>query len=335
MTVAAGESEPLRLVLGLNDYLATLALGVLFIGSMVAAYLIFSTPYTSALQDSARSYPEAGRIVGGYVPWLALFVPFVMILIAAEVFVRRQRMALTAVMASTQFAIVTMLGAALFLWQQEGAPRFAGAMLNADNASAPSAVTSLVVASIAAALINWGFGWINRIPVSTAWGALMLLPLLFIDAVIGMVVGSGREPAMSFSEVQVRLLVFGTAVFVAALLLDRSDRARLTQRADIAFWLHLLASLFLVIILFRWAANLPTPGLATTALFAALTVVALVINRRAPLLVGIPFVVASVPVRELASGLFIQLVFFALLMALVLYWDKVRGRLLVVAGQPA
>jgi len=333
---AAGESEPLRLVLGLNDYLATLAIGVLFIGSMVAAYLIFSST-AHVLVESRWQGDGTGdfNFWGGPTPWLALLAPFVMILIAAEVFVRRQRMALTAVTAATQFALVTLLGAMLFLWQQETAPRMAEAMRGAGEQSGQIAMTSFIIASIGAALLNWGFGWLNRIPVSAAWGALMLLPLLFIDEIIRMSVNLGGESAITFGAVQVRLLVFGAAVFAAALLLDRWDRDRKTQRADVAFWLHLLASLFLVITLFRWVASLPAPGLATVAGFAALTVVALVINRRAPLLVGIPFVLFQTEMPDMTSELFIKLVFFALLMALVLYWDKVRSRALVFLGRPA
>jgi len=38
---------------------------------------------------------------------------------------------------------------------------------------------------------------------------------------------------------------------------------------------------------------------------------------------------------DMTSELFIKLVFFALLMALVLYWDKVRSRALVFLGRPA
>ena len=331
---ARGESEPVRLVLGLNDYLATLALGVLFIGSMVAAYLIFYTSVTGAMEARMQSGGD-GVLWASSTPWLALLVPLVMIVIAAEIFVRRQRMALTAVVASTQFAIVTFIGALLFLWQHEGAPRFAGVILTADGGNAPIAATSFVIASIAAALLNWGFGWLNRIPASTAWGALMLLPLLFIDDIMGWAGKPGIAAAMPFADVQLRLFIFGAATFIAALLLDRVDPARKTQRADIAFWLHLLASLFLVIILFRWAEALPAPGVAAAALFAVIVGAALVINRRAPILVGIPFMLAAIGAPDATTALLIKLVFFALLMALVLYWEKVRDRAIGLVRRPA
>jgi hypothetical protein len=330
---ARGETEPVRLVLGLNDYLATLALGVLFVGCIVAAYLIFSSTARVMVETRWQGDGKGDfNLWAGTTPWLALLIPFGMIVIAAEIFVRRQRMALTAVTASTQFAFVTMLAAMLFLWQQEGVARLSEAMITPGRDIAPFAMTNFIIASMAAALLNWGFGWLNRIPASAAWGALMLLPLLFVDQIMRLGINPGSQPDMPFAEVQLRLIVFGAATFIPAVLLDRSDPERRTQRADVAFWLHLLASLFLVIILFRWASELPAPGLAAVALFSLLTAAALVINRRAPILVGIPFVLAAIDAPDATTDLFIKLIFFALLMALVLYWEKVRGRALALTS---
>lgn len=321
-SIAKGESEPLRLVLGLNDYLATLALGVLFVGGLAAAYLIF---YASVQQVIASGFgeQEGKALVMGWTPWLAWAVPISITLIAAEVFVRRQRMALTAVSSAGQFAILIVLGGVLFLWQAGG-----------GEVKAPGAGL-IIFACLAAAVLNWGFGWWNRIPISAAYGALMLLPIVFLDVVLGFDARVGNATPIGFGETQIRLLLFGGVAFVAAVVLDRSDPARTTQRADVAFWLHLLASLFIVIILFRWTASLATPSLATIALFIGLTIVALVINRRAPLLVGIPFVISAISMDDPTTGLLVQLVFFGLLMALVLYWEKVRGQIMALAGRSA
>lgn len=308
---ARGEDEPLRLVLGLNDYLASLALGVLFIGGMAAAYLIFYSAISGAMASGIAGQDEKALAMG-WTPWLAWLVPVAVILIAADVFVRRQRMALTAVSAATQFAILVVLGGMLFFWQANG------------GQTSKFGAGLAVVTCLGAAAINWGFGWRNRVPISAAWGAVMLLPIAFIDVLLGYRGNFDDQMAMGFGDVQVRLMLFGAVAFVAAVLLDRSDRARTTQRADVAFWLHLLASLFLVIIVFRWAASLPMASFATIGLFAGLTAVALVINRRAPLLVGIPFVLAAIDMPDVTSGLFVQLLFFGALMALVLNWEKVR-----------
>jgi hypothetical protein len=337
---APGESEPLRLVLGLNDYLATLGLGVLFIGGLVASYVIMAQQMVALPSDE----PLAGAqgfvaLWAGPQPWLALLVPAAIVLIAAEVFVRRQRMALTAVFAANLFALLSILASLLFVWQQNIMPQIASAMANNPFAADDFRLSVAWIAgtAIAAALLNWGFGWINRIPVSAAWGMVMLVPLLFVD-VIASLDNDGFQTLLSEKAVQLRLVGFGGLLFVAALLLDRSDPARRTQRADVAFWLHLLASLFVVIILFAWVegwfGTQALPGFAATLLFALLTIAALVINRRAPLVVGIPFVLTSLDWLGPDGGMLARLLFFAALMALVLKWDQVRAWAAAKIGRP-
>jgi hypothetical protein len=93
------------------------------------------------------------------------------------------------------------------------------------------------------------------------------------------------------------LLACGLAVFVAAMAYDLSDRARTTRQADCAFWLHLLAAPLIVHSLIRLILAPPIPpavggapfGLTMTpasavtiiVIVAFLTVVAVLIDRRA------------------------------------------------------
>ena len=42
------------------------------------------------------------------------------------------------------------------------------------------------------------------------------------------------------------LIPIGLAIFATAMKFDMSDRNRVTQRTDIAFWLHLLAAPLIV-----------------------------------------------------------------------------------------
>lgn len=322
---APGEGEPVRLVLGLNDYLATLGLSVLFIGSLVASYVIMADQMRGVADsghlNAVRRYAE---LWSGSTPWLALLVPAAVILLAAEIFVRRQRMALTAVVASSQFALVTFFGGLLFLWQQSAAPMIADAIDGRDVGQQALDVTTVVATCMVAALVNWGFGVLNRIPAAAGWGALMLVPLLFVDRIAGLSLESVDQAALPQADVQFRLILFGGIVFAIALALDWSDRARRTQRSDIAFWLHGLASLFAVLILFVQAGQAASPMAATLGLYAVLVVLALVINRRAPLVVGIPFVISVLDFDAAGTMLLVRLIFFAALMALVLGWDRVR-----------
>ena len=77
----------------------------------------------------------------------------------------------------------------------------------------------------------------------------------------------------------------GIAVFLAAMKFDMSDRNRVTQRTDIAFWLHLLAAPLIVhsIVypLLTESALSTGAAIAILSLFAVLSFVALAIDRRA------------------------------------------------------
>jgi hypothetical protein len=77
----------------------------------------------------------------------------------------------------------------------------------------------------------------------------------------------------------------GVAVFLAAMKFDMSDRNRVTQRTDIAFWLHLLAAPLIVHsivypLLTETAVGLGA-AVAIVSLFAVLSLVALTVDRRA------------------------------------------------------
>ncbi len=315
---AKGESEPLRLILGLNDYLAALGIGVLFLGSLAASYVIMmSSAIGRGFGGSKRAAVDA---IQGATPWLAWLVPVTVVALCAEFFVRRRRMALTAVTTSTYIAILSAMGAALIVAQQDD-----GVFGQNTIAAIP-----LMLACIAAAMLNWGFGWFNKVPASAAWGTAMLLPLFFIDAL------SGNHPdrAAMADEVAVRFLIFGLIVFAVAIWLDRSDPERKSQRADIGFWMHLLASLVIVPTLYNWVSKPPAPAFPGMALFVVLGIVALAINRRALLLIGIPYVIGYAAFLGGNSALFANLIFFGLLMLLVIYWDKVRQMMLQAIGKP-
>ena len=92
------------------------------------------------------------------------------------------------------------------------------------------------------------------------------------------------------------LLGCGLLTFVAAMAFDLSDRERLTRRADCAFWLHLLAAPLIVHSLITLVApnysTMMTTSVATAilAIFAVLTIVAIVIDRRALLVSALIYV---------------------------------------------
>ena len=103
-------------------------------------------------------------------------------------------------------------------------------------------------------------------------------------AIATTLVNSVNETLISTYPVAV-FTPLGIAVFLAAMKFDMSDRNRVTQRTDIAFWLHLLAAPLIVhsIVYPLMAENAlsTSTAIAILSLFAVLSFVALVIDRRA------------------------------------------------------
>jgi hypothetical protein len=96
---------------------------------------------------------------------------------------------------------------------------------------------------------------------------------------------SGYAPGVFVAHPVLVMVPVGLAIFGLAMWYDMSDRQRLTRRTDIAFWLHLLAAPMIV---HPIVAELTTLGDMTIgdaglifALFAILSIVALVADRRA------------------------------------------------------
>jgi hypothetical protein len=88
------------------------------------------------------------------------------------------------------------------------------------------------------------------------------------------------------------VLICGIATFTLAMYFDSSDPQRATRRADIAFWLHLLAAPLIVhsVIAFfnKDSVTIETSGaVAILAIFLVFALVAVAIDRRALLVSGL------------------------------------------------
>jgi hypothetical protein len=142
-------------------------------------------------------------------------------------------------------------------------------------------------------------------------------------------------------------LVCGLAVFAAAMTYDLGDRMRATRYADCAFWLHLLAAPLIVHSLVAMISPMPVArGLDMTMATAAtvigivgiLTVVAIVIDRRALIVSGLSYLGIVIGYAITASGAARTdrtMVFFSTLLILgvtVLLlgigWQRLRGAVL-------
>jgi hypothetical protein len=171
------------------------------------------------------------------------------IIVLAEILVRRQRLALPAVVLSVALSQwIGTLGMSI-----QGFGSIAGM----------GPLASLFFAVLPFPPLLALFYWRYRVPLSLA----MLLLSLFVLAVIGLfyvtgipflIGGMGQAPdAASARPLLTLCILFGAALamFAVAMYFDLSDPQRVTRRSDVAFWLHLAtapALLYTSVLLAFW-----------------------------------------------------------------------------------
>lgn len=323
--VPEAEKEPVRLVLGFNDFFVALGAMALFVGSIFIGVQIAMT----ALPDPVWKHGEQALLSG--VVWIPVAVPALAMWLVAEYFVRMRRMAWPAIMSALAFSFAGWAAGILLAWQfgytqQADSVNPAFPFSSGKSFSPAIAVQCLLIVCAVPTIANLLFWWRHRVPVSFALAVASLVPLAFIDVVVA-AVGHYPEPSGQGWWLA-RLLLAGAAIFALAMAWDRSDRTRATQRADIAFWLHLLASALAVPALYMLARDLTGGTLLVAAGFLGLIGLALAIDRRAPLVVALPFAISALgSVFGGGSAALISLAIVWALLALVLRWDQARARL--------
>jgi hypothetical protein len=135
------------------------------------------------------------------------------------------------------------------------------------------------------------------------------------------------------------VLVLGIGVFLFAMWWDSSDRARLTRRSDVAFWLHLLAAPMIAHPIFALLGVTngsvgTTEGLIVVVLYILFGLTALAVDRRALLVSALAYVLYALTelfkrfgAVELNIAL-TALVIGSALLLLSAYWHQAR-RLIV------
>jgi hypothetical protein len=103
------------------------------------------------------------------------------------------------------------------------------------------------------------------------------------------------------------MLAGGVVTLVVAMIFDTRDRHRVTRRADIAFWLHLLAAPLIVHGLFTTMGILTgnlssTQAGAVLAFYVAFGLLALIIDRRALLVSSLIYVLYAASTLIASSG---------------------------------
>ena len=251
-------------------------------------------------------------IGGAIAPWLGPLGVAAASWALAEFFVRRRRMALPAI--------------ALLL-------AFVGAVFFAARGVLPEQMDV-----IGAGIVAAGAAWLHwrrfHVPITPAAGAAALIvPLiLLVNAMLTQLPQHDRWLAPSF-------LVAGLAVFAWALWWDASDPRRATRRADVAFWLHLLAAPLLVHPVFAgmgiFDGDVGGPQIAAVLLlYGVIALVSLAIDRRALMVSALGYVIyACATLLQRTSDTPLSFAFTALvigagLLLLSALWQKSRAAVL-------
>jgi len=149
-----------------------------------------------------------------------------------------------------------------------------------------AAVSGAIAA--AAAWLHWRR---FHVPITIAAGAAAAASI-----VVGLVVAAlGPNAEVAKNVILGIVLVLGIGIFLFAMWWDASDRARLTRRSDVAFWLHLLAAPMIVHPIFTLLGlndghATIGEGLVVILLYVALGLTALAIDRRALLVSALAYV---------------------------------------------
>lgn len=321
-TTSIPDEEQFRLITGFNDIFVSIA----------AAILLFAVGWIgqSIGQATGLFISDHGEVGPSFLApaaiaataWgLALF------------FTGRRRMALPSILLLLAFVGGVLVTSAFVLVQIIGPDRF-----NNDNqllAATVGAISAAIAA--AAAWLHWRR---FHVPITVAAGAAAVAGL-FVAIVIAIVQPGDTEAAKNL--ILGFVLLLGIGMFLFAMWWDASDRARVTRRSDVAFWLHLLAApmiahpIFALLGLTNGSVS-TGEGLVVVGLYVLFGLTALAVDRRALLVSALAYVLYALTelfkqfgAVELNIAL-TALVIGSALLLLSAYWHQARA--LVVARLP-
>jgi hypothetical protein len=309
------DEEQFRLITGFNDIFVSIAAAILlfavgWIGQWIGQHsgLVIS--------DNGETGPSfLGPLFVAATSWaLALF------------FTAKRRMALPSILLLLAFAGGVLTTSGFLLVQIIGPDRF-------DNTN--SELLPALVGGVSAAIAA-GAAWLHwrrfHVPITVAAGAAAVAGL-FLAIVIGIVQPHDSEAAKNL--ILGFILLLGIGVFLFAMWWDSSDRARVTRRSDVAFWLHLLAApmiahpIFSLMGLNSGAVN-TSEALAVVGLYVLFGLTALAVDRRALLVSALAYVLYALTelfkqfgAVELNIAL-TALVIGSALLLLSAYWHQAR-----------
>jgi MFS family permease len=201
----------------------------------------------------------------------------------------------------------------------------------------PNQQEALIVGIVGAVsgAVATGAAWLHwrrfKVPITIAAGAAAVAAIA-----IGLLIAVIGDPEPYQNTIWSFVLLLGIGVFLFAMRWDSSDPARVTRRSDVAFWLHLLAAPMIVHPVFTLLGlNDGTAtigeGLVVIALYVALGLTALAIDRRALLVSALAYVLYALQMlfREFGAVqlniALTALVIGSALLLLSAFWHQARG----------
>jgi hypothetical protein len=318
-TSSIPDEEQFRLITGFNDIFVSIA----------AAILLFAVGWIgqSIGQATGLVISDHGNLGPSFLAPLAVAATSWGL---ALFFTGRRRMALPSILLLLAFVGGVLATSAFAVVQIIGPDRF-----NNDNQVLAATVGGVSAAiAAAAAWLHWRR---FHVPITVAAGAAAVAGL-FVAIVVAIV-----QPVDSNSAKNLILafvLLLGIGMFLFAMWWDSSDRARLTRRSDVAFWLHLLAAPMIAHPIFALlgltSGSVSTvEGLLVVGLYILFGLTALAVDRRALLVSALAYVLYALTelfkkfgAVELNIAL-TALVIGSALLLLSAYWHQAR-RLIVM-----
>ncbi len=304
------DEEQFRLLTGFNDIFVAIA----------AAILLFSVAWIGQWLGNQAGFMVDDRGPSPLAPFAVAAVSWALALF----FTARRRMALPSILLLLAFVGAVFATAAFSLILAVGTEQL-------EDNGALVGVLGAVSAAIAAAA-----AWLHwkrfRVPITVAAGAASVAAIA-----VGLLVAALGENVENAGDLILGLvLLLGIGTFLFAMWWDGSDRARITRRSDVAFWLHLLAAPMIVHPIFSLLGlNDGTAtigeGFVVILLYVVIGLAALAIDRRALLVSALAYVLYALNqlfrefgAVELNFALTALVIGSALLM-LSAFWSQARA----------
>jgi MFS family permease len=309
-STAIADEEQFRLITGFNDIFVAIAAAILlFAVGFIGQWIGRSAGLTIDVDGPS---PLAPLAVAGTAWALALF------------FTAKRRMALPSILLLLAF-VLGVFGTVAFTIALAVGPD----ALNDNNLLSGIIVAVSAAVSAAAAWLHWRR---FHVPITIAAGAASVAAI--VVGLVMAVLGPNTEGVRNI--ILALVLLLGVGVFLFAMWWDASDRARLTRRSDVAFWLHLLAAPMIAHPIFTLLGvtngTLGTgEGLLVVALYVLFGLTALAVDRRALLVSALAYVLYALTelfkqfgAVELNVALTALVIGSALLM-LSAFWHQARA----------